>query len=260
MGQLVFDRSTAEKLEAAYRARDIVRRRQLVHAALAPKPGERILDVGCGPGFYVQELLGRVGEAGSVTGVDRSPQMLALAAERCSGHENVAFAEGDATSLPVASGELDAAISIQVLEYVTEVDTALAELHRALRSGGRVVVWDVDWSALSWHSDDPARMARVLAAWDRHLAHPALPRTLAGRLRKAGFDHVAVEGHAFVAGALSPETYAGAVFPLLEEFVASTGELAREELDAWAREQRALSERGEFYFASTQVCFTATRT
>src|SRR5581483_3541232 len=190
MSQLAFDQSTAEKLEAAYRARDIVRRRDLVYAALAPQPVERILDVGCGPGFYVAELLRRVGDAGSVTGVDRSPQMLALAADRCSGHGNVTFAEGDATSLPVASGEFDAAISVQVLEYVADVDTALGELHRALRPGGRVVVWDVDWSALSWHSEDPARMARVLAAWNRHLAHPALPRTLAGRLRKAGFADV----------------------------------------------------------------------
>ena len=38
----------------------------------------------------------------------------------------------------------------------------------SLRPGGRVVIWDIDWSTVSWHSTDTARMGRMLAAWDRH--------------------------------------------------------------------------------------------
>jgi hypothetical protein len=40
-------------------------------------------------------------------------------------------------------------------------------------AGGHVVVWNVDWSTLSWHSPDPVRMGRVLRAWDEHLTHHA---------------------------------------------------------------------------------------
>src|SRR5438093_2751198 len=183
MTMLAFDEKTAAHLECLYRSRDVLRRRRLVRAALGAKPGERILDIGCGPGFYVDELGEEVGPKGSVVGLDRSPQMLAVATGRCEGHDNVEFREGEATCLPVDDWSFDAALAVQVLEYVANVGEALSETRRVLKPGGRLVVWDIDWSTLSWHSKDPARMDRVLRAWDAHLAHPALPRTLAPRLR-----------------------------------------------------------------------------
>jgi arsenite methyltransferase len=259
VSHLVFDRTTGERLEAAYRARDILRRRELVYAALRPKEGARILDVGCGPGFYVAELLERVGPEGFVVGVDRSAEMLALARQRAGGHGNVDFREGEATAVPVDDGAFDGALAVQVLEYVHDVDRALAELHRALRPAGRVVIWDIDWTTLSWHSEHPERMRRVLRAWDGHLAHPALPQTLAAHLRRAGFSEVTVDGIAFVAEDLSPDTYAGAVFPIMEQYVSGSGELPTEEVGAWAAEQRKLSGRGDFFVACIQFCFTGTK-
>src|SRR4051794_37931248 len=101
MPQLEFNEETAAELEAVYSKPDILRRRALVHDALGAQPGERILDAGCGPGFYVAETLERVGPEGSVAGVDASAPMLAVAAKRCEGHGNVSFHEGDVTALPV---------------------------------------------------------------------------------------------------------------------------------------------------------------
>ncbi len=144
VSQLVFDEETGKQLEALYRIGDAVRRRRLVRAALAAVPGDRILDVGCGPGFYCAELLEEVGPEGSIVGLDSSPPMLDLAARRCEGHGNVEFRQADATSLPVEDATFDAALCVQLLEYVPDVAACLAELHRALRPGGRVVVWDVD--------------------------------------------------------------------------------------------------------------------
>jgi arsenite methyltransferase len=60
MGQLVFDEKLSRQLESNYSRRDFQRRRHLVHEALAARPGERVLDIGCGPGFYVAELLERL--------------------------------------------------------------------------------------------------------------------------------------------------------------------------------------------------------
>jgi SAM-dependent methyltransferase len=62
-----------------------------------PLRGQRIVDLGCGPGFYVAELLEEVGPTGWVVGVDASPQTLALARRRTEGHDNVALYQADVT-------------------------------------------------------------------------------------------------------------------------------------------------------------------
>jgi SAM-dependent methyltransferase len=259
VSQLAFDEETGKQLEALYRIGDAVRRRRLVRAALAATPGERILDVGCGPGFYGGELLEELGPDGSIVGLDSSASMLALAARRCAGHGNVEFREADATSLPVEDASFDAAVCVQVLEYVPDLEAGLDELYRALRPGGRVVIWDVDWATVSWHSADPARMRRVLEAWDEHLAHPSLPRTLAPAMRSAGFEHVEMEAHSFATANFDPDAYGVAAVPIIKSFVPDHNGVSADEAKAWAAEQRELGERGEFYFACLQFCFTATR-
>jgi len=258
MSQLVFDDDAARAIEAIYLIGDAVRRRAIVHAALGAQPGERVLDVGCGPGYYCAELLEQVGAEGSVVGVDGSAAMLALAERRCAGHGNVTFREADATALPVEDGEFDAALSVQVQEYVPDVDVALAELHRALRPGGRALVFDVDWATLSVHAEDLGLTERVLDAWDEHLADPSLPRTLKSRLLAAGFADVSWEAHPFVTLEFDAETYYGAALvPFIAAFVAGRRGVTTEDAARWLAEQRALGERGEFYFAVTQFCFTA---
>jgi hypothetical protein len=116
-----------------------------------------------------------------------------------------------------------------------------------------VLIWDVDWATVSWHSEDPGRMARFLAAWDKHLTDPTLPRTLSAQMRAAGFEDVEMQGHAFVSDNLTEETYAGALVPMMAGYVGT------DEAQHWAAEQRELAGRGESYFACIQFCFTGTR-
>jgi arsenite methyltransferase len=258
MSQLVFDADAARRIERMYLIGDAVRRRGLVREALAAGSGEHILDVGCGPGFYCAELLAEVGPSGSVTGVDGSLAMLELAGRRCAGHENLELREGDALSLPVEDSSFDGALCVQVLEYVGDATSALAEMHRALRPGGRVLIWDIDWATFSLQSEDPTRMERVLRAWDEHLTHPSLPRTLGPRLRTAGFENVRMQAHAFAALDFDSDTYYGAaIVPFIGKFVVGRDGLTEQEANTWVAEQRELGERGEFYVVNMQFCFTA---
>jgi hypothetical protein len=64
---------------------------------------------------------------------------------------------------------------------------------------------------------------------------------------------VEMEGHAFVTDDVSEETYAGALVPLMADYVGT------DEAREWAEEQRELQRRGDSYFACTQFCFTGTR-
>ena len=213
--------------------------------------------MGCGPGFYCAELAEQVGPSGAVVGLDGSSAMLALARRRCAGHDNVELREADATALPIGDSDFDAAVTVQVQEYVPDIAAALAELYRVLRPGGRVLVFDVDWETLSIHSGDAERTARVLRAWDEHLAHPSLPRALAPRLRSAGFTDVRMTAHAFATAEFDDDSYGAALVPFIGAFVTGRQGLTEQEAQAWVAEQRELGERGEFYFAVAQFCFTA---
>ena len=257
MSQLSFDAATAKALDRAYQKRDMVRRRRHVREALGASPGERIVDLGCGPGYYVRELLAEVGPSGSLLAVDPSPDMLALARSRCAGFDNVTFLEGQAVKIPVDDAAADALLCVQVMEYVPETAAALAEMHRVLRPGGRVLVWDTDWGTAWWHSADPDRMRRVLRAWDEHLTHPSLPRTLGAELRAAGFTDVAVTGHSFATIDYDDESFAVAMLAMVADFVPGRGGVTGDEVAAWTAEQRSRAEQGTFFFEATQFCFTA---
>src|SRR5262249_26451626 len=120
-------------------------------------------------------------------------------------------------------------------------------------------IWDVDWSTVSWHSGDPSRMERMLRAWDRHLIHPSLPRTLAPALRRAGFVDVRADGHVFSTIDLDREAYGGMAIRMIETYAAGLAAVGSGAAKAWADEQRALGVSGEFFFTVTQFCFTAAR-
>ncbi len=257
MSQLVFDEDAARQVESVYRIREAQQRRQTVRETFGARPGERVLDVGCGPGFYCAELAEEVGPSGSVVGVDGSQPMLALAGRRCAELGNVELRAGDATALGVSDADFDAALCVQVLEYVAETRAGLAELHRALKPGGRVLVWDIDWATFSMQGDELTR--RVQTAWDEHLTHSSLPRTLAPSLRAVGFEDVRAQAHPLATVAFDPETFGGALVPFIAAFVGGRTGVSEEEAAAWLDMQRALDKRGEYYFAVTQVCFTAVK-
>ena len=100
-------------------------------------------------------------------------------------------------------------------------------------------------------------MRRLLDAWDRHLTHPALPQTLAPRLREAGFSDVTMAGHTFATTALDPETYGGAFTPLIVQYAVEQGSMDAADAAEWKAEQDQLATRDEFYFACIQLCFGA---
>src|SRR3954454_13616319 len=98
MEHMAFDEKVAAQLDAFYRTRDVIRRRELALATLDAQPGDAVLDIGCGPGFYVAAL---AEQAASVTGVAPSASMLALAARKTEGRRNVTLREGEAIRLPL---------------------------------------------------------------------------------------------------------------------------------------------------------------
>jgi SAM-dependent methyltransferase len=254
---LAFDAATARGIERMYVTPDVVGQRARFLQLLAPKPGERILDVGMGPGFLTHDLAPIVGERGLVAGVDSSPVMIDLAARRCEGRGPCEFKLGDATALPFTDASFDAVTSTQVYEYVADMPRALAEVRRVLRPGGRVFILDTDWDSVVWNTADPARMRRVLDAWDEHLHDPHLPARLGPLLARAGFAVTHVEVIPIVNATLHPHCYSHGILAAIAAFAAGRRGVSEAEAKAWAAELRELGARGEYFFSLNRYAFGA---
>ena len=149
---------------------------------LAPAPGLRWVDVGCGNGAFTKLLIERCAPR-DVQGIDPSEEQLAFARGRIDAGR-AQFRSGDAMALPYADASFDAAVMALVIFFVPEPARGIAEMARVVRPGGGVCAyaWDIlgggfPYAALQeemrllgheplWPpSVDAARMAALQAAW-----------------------------------------------------------------------------------------------
>src|SRR5262245_53782201 len=110
---------------------------------LEVKPGDRVLEVGCGPGSNLPYLFERIGRRGEVFATDISPDMIRRARARAvMAPEQVAFFLVNGSCLPFPDGCFDAVLQIGTLNRFPDVPAALREMARVTKRGGKVVAAD----------------------------------------------------------------------------------------------------------------------
>ena len=167
--------------------------KQLAVEALNVRPGQTVLDLGCGPGTDLAALAEAVTPSGAVFGIDANPGMLERARARTAELAQVTVQQGDIHALPYADASVDRAHTDRVLQHVADPGRVLAEARRVLRPGGRLVMAEPDWETLA--IDHPE--LELSRAYTRHIAerivrNGALGRQLARLATGAGFTVSAV--------------------------------------------------------------------
>lgn len=169
-------------------------------AALAPRPGETVLDVGSGLGQFARDVARATGAR--VLGIERSDEQLARARAlaREAGEEHLAeFRAGDALALPLAENErgaFDCAHARFVLEHLRDPQRAVDEMAAAVRPGGRVVLEDDDHEQLRLWPEPPHVMTvwrAYVRTYDRLGHDPIAGRRLVQFLAGAGLEPRRIE-------------------------------------------------------------------
>jgi arsenite methyltransferase len=158
-------------------------------AALAPRAGETVLDLGSGAGIDALLAARAVGPQGRVIGVDMTPDMLARARRNAALAKawNVEFREGRLEALPVVDASIDAVTSNCVINLVPDKAVVFREIARVLRPSGRLVVSDI-----VLERPLPAAIGADLLAWAGCVAGAMVRADYFALLAEAGFAHIEV--------------------------------------------------------------------
>jgi SAM-dependent methyltransferase len=164
--------------------------------ALALKPGDAALDVGCGTGNDVRLLAEAVGPAGRAVGIDANPAMIAEAKGRTLACPQVEFVVSDAAAMPFGNDEFAAARVERALQHMEDPAAAVAEMARVVRPGGRLVAMEPDWDTLAISAADLEMTRAVVRMSAGRFRRPDAGRRLPEWFALAGVEILRVEAAA----------------------------------------------------------------
>ena len=173
------------------------------------RPGETVLDLGCGAGLDIFLASAAVGPDGRVIGLDMTDEMLATAAENLRELENVTLVKGYIEEIPLEDESVDAVLSNCVINLSPDKGTVLREAFRVLRPGGRFCVADT-----LFLRPVSARIVANLAAWSGCIAGALTEEEYRSVMNEAGFADIEIHR---VKVYPIPEALASMAFPELSE-------------------------------------------
>ncbi len=215
--------------------------------------GQRVLDLGCGPGFFAAALAERVGASGSVDGADINARFVADANDRAADIANLQFHHIDDHRLPFDDGRFDRVIMKNVLEYVPDLGATLAEVFRVTAPGGKVHVIDSDWGFVLVEPWGPDRTRAFFEAAAPAFREPLIGRRAPAALADAGFlpAQVQISTHADQKGmGLN-------VLTNMASYIKTFDAKPAAEVEAWLEEARAAVDQARFLFCLPQFLITA---
>jgi ubiquinone/menaquinone biosynthesis C-methylase UbiE len=217
---------------------------------LGLKRGATCVDVACGAGHAVAELAGK---GLKVTGIDADPEVIEAARERAPG---AMFHVAHSDDLPLEDGSMDGYRAMRLFHLLDDSAPTIAEAHRVLRPGGRIVVGGQDYGFVMITSSDQDLTDVIRLGLESHTVSPRATRTLREVLLDAKFQRVEVVVHTEVItdhSQMAPRLKAAASAAVDKALI------TKEDADTWLAEQAARARRDRFLAAIPTVLVAARR-
>ncbi len=224
---------------------------------LALGPGMRLLELGCGAGDDARATARQLRDSGSVVGIDAVPTLVAEATRRSlDGGLPVEFRVGDALALDLEDESFDRCRVERLLMHIDgDPATAVAEVVRVLRPGGRAVVFDFDWDAFVIDGADRELTRRIVRSFSDGMPNGWVGSALPRLLREGGLTEVTVVPH----GVAIPYDFFGWLLSSHLDSALAAGLLTPAELIAWWDQLDAAHAAGGFFAALLGVVVSGTK-
>ena len=222
--------------------------KQLMLERIALVPGEAVLDVGCGPGTDVFDMVELVGPSGRLVGLDASEVMIAEARRRAKAlHVPVSFEVGDVQALSFPNATFDVCRAERLLEHLPDAERALTEMVRVTRTGGRIVVFDFDWDTLIIDHPDKETTRTIVLSYSDAMRNGWIGRQLPRLLKEQRLEVLSIDPvQVFVHYALA-ELFLGGHLALLQ----ANGTLSARKARQWWEHLQRSDERGTLLISFT---------
>jgi len=250
-----FDQQLGELQRKVTQCQEGIGRRKIIIDSLAPESGQSILDLGCGGGYQVRSLALAVGSGGRIVGSDPSLKQIEAAREYCSDLDNVEFTQDSGTDLSFGDGTFDSATSTNVLDYITDVESVVAEIRRVLKKGGRFCNISVLWDHHRFHGPDPTLNDEVHHVFRDHCPHQMLPLELPKMLLANGFAGIGSVPIPILNKTMHDNAFAFWTSKVISIFAINNG-MPEDDVALWQRQLEEADRDGRFGFVSMSVLTT----
>ena len=247
-----FDAKAAQQLSMLYMTDDIKEMQRQYRVWFDPKPGEQILDAGCGTGVNSLAIAKLAGPSGKVLGIDNSEAMLKLAREKASA-ENVEYQQVSIEEAQLQENSFDGVVCTQVLSYLPEPEAAIGRMLRWTKPGGRLFIAETDWDTLVYSIPDKDLQRKVVESFSDHLGDGWVGRRLYTWCRQAGARDVELYPYIIWNAEYSIRKYGGPLSYIIRDNLLRSRAMPEPEVRRWLQQLSDAYDNRTYFFAQTRL-------